>query len=123
MRAAASTRDWLRGYYAALDHGRFDDVAELLHADCRSHYPTGGTDEGREAILRRMRDGLGRLAGIRHELLHVWEEGDEVIFELTVTYRRTDGREIARPGMGIFVRADGLIREQRLYVHDGGVWR
>lgn len=123
MRAAKGTVGWLGAYYAALDSGNTDELKDFLHPDCRSHYATGTTDIGRSQILERTAKALERLAGIRHVIEHVWEDGDMVIFELEVTYRRRDGTRISRPGMGIFVRQDGLIREQRLFVNDTAVWR
>jgi ketosteroid isomerase-like protein len=122
MTAKQSTIDWLRSYYDAMDNLRFDEVAEYLHEECRNHYPTGVEVVGREAILERGRTTLGALERIRHDLQNAWEEGDELIFELEVTYWRKDGTTIVRPGVGIFVLDDGRIREQRLFVDNNAVW-
>lgn len=105
-----------------MDDLRFQDVAEFLHDDCRNLYPMGTTVAGRDNILARARKALGALKGIRHELRGAWEEGEELIFELEVTYWRSDGETIVRPGMGVFVLEDGRIREQRLFVDARGVW-
>ncbi len=122
MQAKPSTVQWLRAYYEAMDSLRFDRVAEFLHDDCRNTYPTGAVVVGRAKIIERGRKGLGALRGIRHELKQAWEEGDELIFELEVTYWRKDGQEIVRPGVGIFVLHQGKIRQQRLFVDARGVW-
>jgi ketosteroid isomerase-like protein len=122
VKAREPAVEWLRSYYAALDAGRFDEVAEFLHADCRNQYPDGLVVVGRERIMRGMRSALGALAGISHELRRVWEEDEEVIFELEVTYRRRDGGKLVRPGAGVMVRRDGLIVAQRMFVDAAGVW-
>lgn len=122
MKASAATTEWLHGYYAAIDGGRYHEVAAYLHEDCRSVYATGRVDVGRERIVARMETALGLLERIRHELKNAWEDDGEVIFELEVSYWRRDGETSSRPGMGIFVLQDGLIREQRLFVNDAGVW-
>lgn len=122
MRASADTLAWLRAYYASLDGGRFEEAAELLHPDCRAVYPTGHAVEGRQAVIELTRRSLGALAGVRHTLGNVWEEGDEVIFEVEVTYLRHDRDPIVRPGAGVFVRRGGQIAEQRMYVDLSGVW-
>lgn len=122
MRARPSTLQWLRSYYDAMDNLRFEEVAEFLHEDCRNHYPTGAVVAGRSRVIERGRKGLAALQEIRHELRGAWEEGDELIFELEVTYWRKDGEKIVRPGVGIFVLDDGRIREQRLFVDSRGVW-
>lgn len=113
---------WLRSYYEALDSLRFEAVARFLHEDCRSQYPTGTVLAGRQKVIEQGRKGLTALKGVRHELRHAWEEGDQLIFELEVTYWRMDGQKIVRPGLGIFVIDEGKIREQRLFVDARGVW-
>lgn len=122
MRATQSRIDWLKAYYEAMDSLRFDEVAEFLDEECHNYYATGDELIGRENILSRGRHNLGLLQRIRHSVRNVWEEDDEVIFELAVTYWRKDGDIIDRPGMGIFIMKDGRIREQRLFVDARGVW-
>lgn len=122
MKATQSRLDWLRTYYAALDQLRFDEIARFLHEDCVTVYPTGHVDRGRERIIKRAEAALGSLERIRHELRDAWEEGEELIFELEVTYWRRDGKTITRPGVGIFTFQDGLISQQRLFVDNEGVW-
>lgn len=122
MKAKQRTIDWLEAYYAAMDGLRFDEVADFLAEDVHNHYATGVEVVGRDAILERGRTNLGALERIRHAVRNVWEEDDELVFELAVTYWRKDGKVIERPGMGIFVMDDGRIREQRLFVDANGVW-
>lgn len=122
MKARPSTLQWLRSYYDAIDNLRFDEVAAFLHDDCRCQYPNGAVITGRERFIQWGRRDLGALRGTRHELREAWEEGDELIFELEVTYWREDGGRIARPGVGIFLLDDGRIRAQRLFVDARGVW-
>ncbi len=122
MRARPSTVQWLRSYYEAIDGLRFDEVSEFLHEDCRCQYPTGAVLTGRERFIQWGRRDLGALQGIRHELKDAWEEGEQLIFELEVTYWRKDGQKIVRPGAGIFVLDNGRIRRQRLFVDARGVW-
>jgi limonene-1,2-epoxide hydrolase len=122
MTAKQSTIDWLRSYYEAMDNLRFDEVANYLHEDCHNYYPTGVEVAGRDAIVERGRTNLGELERIKHDLKKAWEEDNELIFELEVTYWRKDGETIVRPGVGIFVLDDGRIREQRLFVDNNAVW-
>lgn len=123
MNARETTRDWLRSYYAAIDQLQLEELERFLHERCEIRYATGGREVGRGRIIERTRQALGSLERIEHRLSGIWEEGDSVIFELEVTYWRKDGSVVIRPGMGIFVRERGLIREQRLFVNDAGVWR
>lgn len=121
--ASPERRAWLADYYGALDAGRYDEAERAFAEDVVTRYPTGHELAGRAALMAVTAKSLGRLASIHHDVKNVWEEGDELIFELAVTYERTDGIKIVRPGTGIFVLdADGLIAEQRLFVDMAGVW-
>jgi len=122
VKASAETVEWLRAYYAALDALRFDEVAGFLDEDCTCVYPNGHVQRGPERIMSSTRRALESLAAIRHEVRGAWEEAEELIFELNVTYTRRDGQTIVRPGVGIFTLKDGKIREQRLFVDASGVW-
>lgn len=121
--ATPERRAWLEDYYGALDAGRYDETERAFAQDVLTRYPNGHELTGRAALMAVTAKSLGRLASIRHDIRNVWEEGDEVIFELEVTYERTDGKTIVRPGTGIFVLdAGGLITQQRLFVDMAGVW-
>jgi ketosteroid isomerase-like protein len=122
MKASPETVAWLEAYYRSLDALRADEIAGHFAEDVLTRYPGGGEVTGRDALMEVTAKSLRRLQRIHHRLLGVWEEEDLVIFELEVTYERTDGATIVRPGMGIFVMEDGRIREQRLFVDMGGVW-
>ena len=122
LAASPATIAWLRDYYAAVDALRFEQLAEFMHDSCTCLLPNGIRLVGREQILNVLRSSLEALAGIRHELRHVWETGEEVIFELEITYRRRDGQTIVRPGAGIFVLDHGRLGEQRMFADVKGVW-
>lgn len=122
MNASKSTLEWFARYYDAIDGFRFDDVAGFLAEDVHAHYATGVEVVGRDEVVARGKATFGTMERIRHDLRNVWEEDDEVVFELAVTYWRKDGQVIERPGMGIFVVRDGLIHEQRLFVDSSAVY-
>lgn len=123
MIASDTTMAWFQRYYAAVDGFRFDEVASYLAEDVRACYPTGLEVVGRDEVIARGRDTFGRMERIRHELRNVWEQdGDQVVFELEVTYWRPDGQVLSRPGMGVFVLRDGLVHEQRLFVDNHAVY-
>jgi len=115
-------RDWLRSYYDALDGGDYERAAEFFHEDVRTVYPRGDELIGRGALMKVTERSLGSLDRISHDIRNVWEHGDELVFELDVTYYKRGGEVIKRSGIGIFVLDDGRVREQRLYVDLAGVW-
>jgi ketosteroid isomerase-like protein len=122
MKASAERVAWLEAYYSALDGGRYEEAAPHFAADVLTRYPNGAELTGRDALMAVTEKSLGRLASIRHRVLSVWEEDDEIIFELAIAYARKDGATIERTGVGIFAMRDELIREQRLFVDMAGVW-
>lgn len=122
MKAADETVAWLRAYYDAMDNGRYDEVATYLHEDIRTRYPTGDVLDGRAPLMKVTERSLGALERIRHAIVNVWTEDDELVFELDVTYWRKDGGVVERSGMAIFELRDGLIAGQRLFVDMRGVW-
>jgi ketosteroid isomerase-like protein len=122
MKASEQKLRWLSDYYAALDAGRYGEVAGCFTPDVRTLYPMGIEVVGRDALMTQTERSLGALERIRHEIVNVWEEDDELVFELDVTYWRRDGGVLTRRGMAIFVLDDGLIAEQRLFVDLNGVW-
>ena len=113
---------WLRGYYAAIDAGRYDDVSGYFTEDVHTIYPAGVEVIGRDELMRLTAQGLTALERIRHEIVNVWAEDDELIFELDITFWRRDGGVLQRGGVGIFVMEGALVREQRLFIELDGVW-
>jgi len=123
MNASKSTMEWFARYYGAIDAFRFDEVAGFLAEDVHAHYATGVEVIGRDEVVARGKATFGMMERIHHELRNVWEEdGDQFVFELEVTYWPSGREAVSRPGMGIFVVRDGLIREQRLFVDNGAVY-
>ena len=122
MRAPDATVQWLRDYYAAMDSGRYDEVAACFTPDVHTIYPSGVEVIGRDALMQQTERSLNALDRIQHEIVNVWVEDSELIFELDVTYCRRDGGVLQRGGIGIFVMDGELIREQRLFVDLAGVW-
>lgn len=113
---------WLRGYYAALDAGRYDELGGYFTEDVHTIYPAGVEVIGRDELMRLTTQGLTALERIRHEIVNVWTEDDELIFELDITFWRRDGGVLQRGGVGIFVMDGVLVREQRLFIELDGVW-
>jgi ketosteroid isomerase-like protein len=52
---------------------------------------------GEAAIAGFTREFFGMIAGIKHEVIGVWESGDQVFTEGAVTYTRKDGKQVTVP--------------------------
>ena len=59
---------------------------------------------------------MGSVAGFRHEVRNVWDDGDALITELDVHYTRLDGREVTVPCCNVFVLRQGSVAEYRSYI-------
>jgi ketosteroid isomerase-like protein len=72
--------------------------------------------QGKPAFVSAVNAFLGSVAGVRHEVLNVWSDGDAVTAEFDVHYRRLDGGEVTLPCCNVLRLRDGLIAEYRSYV-------
>jgi hypothetical protein len=76
-------------------------------------------DAGGRSRWRRHTDVVGKflasLAGIRHEILALWEvEDGTVVAMMDVHYRRHDGREHTLPRSNLFRLRDGKVYDYRI---------
>jgi len=68
-------------------------------------------------LLAASREFSASLAGLHHEITHLWEtEPGTLVAELLVTYRRHDGTELTLPCCNIFRLRDGLVDDYRIYM-------
>ncbi len=56
---------------------------------------------------------LGSVAGVRHEILAVYSDGDAAIAEFDVHYTRRDADPVTVPCCNVFRLQDGLIAQDR----------
>ena len=71
---------------------------------------------GHAAIRDAVSGFFESIAGLRHRVLRVIGDNDEVAIEGEVTYTRLDGSEITLPFVNIFDLADGRIAAYKIYI-------
>jgi ketosteroid isomerase-like protein len=81
---------------------------------------------GRQALLNRMGDLLGRVRSLAHQVTNVWEEEEEeegrvTIFEVVSVWHLHDGSTVEINGCSIFTVANGKFTDQRIYVDNAPV--
>jgi ketosteroid isomerase-like protein len=107
--------DWIEEYFADVDAMRLDEFVER-HADdavvsINSNPPAQGKDEIRETI-----GGFwGMIDGLSHEMKSRYEDGDTVILESDVHYKRKDGQEVTVKTATVLHRDGELVDRLSFY--------
>ena len=78
--------------------------------------------KGKTAFVDAVNAFLGSVAGVRHEILTVYRDGDAAIVEFDVHYTRHDGDVVTLPCCNVFRLRDGLIAEYRSYIDASPVY-
>ena len=72
--------------------------------------------QGKTAFVDAVNAFLVSVAGVRHEIVNVYRDGDAAIVEFDVHYTRHDGDVVTLPCCNVFRVRDGLIAEYRSYI-------
>jgi ketosteroid isomerase-like protein len=111
-----SESDRIRKAFATFDAKDISAFAAFMTDDVRLRLGNAEMVQGKAAFLAAVNACLGSVAGVRHECLHVWSDGDAVIAEFDVHYSRLDGGKVTLPCCSVFRLRDGLIAEYRSYI-------
>ncbi|AEY85502.1 hypothetical protein SHJG_0222 [Streptomyces hygroscopicus subsp. jinggangensis 5008] len=107
---------WLTDFYSKVDELDADHVAERFHPDAVMQFATDAPHEGREAIRTGLSSFFTILSSMKHTFHRVWQAGDTVLLEATVTYHMRDGRTLPIPVVTIIERRDGPISSLRVFI-------
>jgi ketosteroid isomerase-like protein len=112
----ATTRPHARDVFALTDAMDLLAVVALFATDARVVFGNGQPMIGVDEIRTGTAAFYDTIAGLRHQIVHEWNFGDDTIVELQVTYDRKDGQQVTIPCVTIF-HADvaGKIDEYRVY--------
>ena len=120
--AAQATIDLLPDYFDALEAKDFDRLGAYYADDITQTFANSPTITGRDSMLARMVDLLGKVRSLAHPLINVWQEDDGVIiFEVTSVWHFHDDTVIKINACSIFTIADGKFTDQRIYVDNAPV--
>jgi ketosteroid isomerase-like protein len=112
MGATTHTRD----FFATVDTMDVETIAALFAEDARVVFGNGQPMVGIDEIRSGLTAFYATIAGLHHEIVNEWNAGSETIFELKVTYARTDGQQVTIPCVTIFRIDDaGEIDDYRVY--------
>jgi ketosteroid isomerase-like protein len=114
--------DQLASVFAAFDAQDVSTLAAFVTEDVQLRLGNAPMTRGRSAFVGAVNEFHRSVAGIHHEILNVYSDGDVAVVEFDVHYTRLDGRSVTLPCCNVFRIRDGLISEYRSYVDASPVY-
>jgi ketosteroid isomerase-like protein len=113
-RSAANT---VRVLLKAVDMSDLDTIEAVAAQDVFFRFGNADPTHTRSELLAAAESFRASIAGIRHDIVDIWEIDDgTVVAIMDVHYRRFDGRELNLPCCNVFRVRDGLVRDYRIYM-------
>jgi limonene-1,2-epoxide hydrolase len=107
----------VRSLFAAVDGADVDTIAALMTDDVQFRFGNAPTVHGRAAVAEGAETFARSVAGVRHEIRHIWEiDGHNVVCVMDVHYERLDGRRLTLPCCNVFRLSGELIADYRIYM-------
>jgi ketosteroid isomerase-like protein len=114
--------DLLRRVFATFDAKDVSTLAGFMTDDVELRLGNAEMIKGKTAFVDAVNGFLASIAGVRHEILMVYEDGDASIVEFDVHYTRLDGNVVTVPCCNVFRLRDGLIVAYRSYMDASPVY-
>jgi hypothetical protein len=112
----ATTRPHTRNLFAMVDAMNVATVTSLFAEEGRVVFGNGQPLLGIEEIRTGITAFFHTIAGQHHEIVNEWNNGDDTVAELKVTYDRRDGEQVTIPCVTIFhTDGAGKIDDYRVY--------
>ena len=113
---SVSPEEQVREVFAALDAKDVPALAALMTDDVRLRLGNVDVVKGKSEFVEASHAFNKSVAGVRHNVINVWSDGDALIVELEVDYTRLDGGELTLPCCNVFRLRDGLVSDYRVYM-------
>jgi ketosteroid isomerase-like protein len=116
--SAAPLRETIRGLFAAVDERDVALVTPYLADDVELRFGNAEPVRGLADVQATSEQFNASLAGIRHEIVDLWEiPGEQVVVVLLeVHYKRLDGGELTLPCCNVFRLRDRRVYDYRIYM-------
>jgi ketosteroid isomerase-like protein len=105
-----------RTIFASFDAKDVSTLAAFMTDDVRLRLGNAEMLQGKAAFVDAVNAFLGSIAGVRHEILNVYRDGDAAIVEFDMHYTRHDANVVTIACCNVFRLRDGLIAEYRSYI-------
>ena len=106
----------MKELFEIVDRKDAEGFAACFTPDGKFRFGNAPTVTGREAISSSVAEFFEALESLDHSILDVWEDGDAVICDVEVVYRRKDGHEVHLPAATIGRKDGDLLRDYRIYM-------
>jgi ketosteroid isomerase-like protein len=83
-------------------------IAEFMTEDVQLRVGNAPLISAKAAFVEAVRGFLDLVAGVHHEILHVYADGEVAVVEFDVHYTRRDGRSVVLPCCNVFRLRGGL---------------
>ncbi len=114
--------DQMHRVFATFDAKDVSTLAEFMTDDIQLRLGNAAMTQGKAAFVDAVNGFLGSIAGVRHEILHVFTDREAAVVEFDVHYTRDDGDVVTLPCCNVFRLRDGLIAEYRSYIDAAPVY-
>jgi ketosteroid isomerase-like protein len=114
--------DQLAKVFASFDAQDVSTLAAFMTDDVHLRLANAPLVQGKGAFIAAVNGFLESVAGVHHEILHVYADGDIAVVEFDVHYTRQDGRSVVLPCCNVLRLREGLISEYRSYMDAAPVY-
>jgi limonene-1,2-epoxide hydrolase len=115
IQAPAAGSD-IGGLFAAIDAQDSAAFVSYLKDGAVFRFGSAPPVQGREAIQAAVDGFFSSIAGLSHKIDRTMRDGDTLVCEGEVTYRRHDGTELALPFADVFEYDGDLISHYKIYM-------
>jgi ketosteroid isomerase-like protein len=115
MRSRALS-DQLANVFRAFDAQDVPTLVASVTEDVQLRLGNAPMTQGRSAFIDAVNAFHSSVAGVHHEILDVYSDGDVAVVEFAVHYTRLDGKSVTLPCCNVFRIRDGLISAYRSYM-------
>lgn len=114
--------EWLTGLFSAVDAKDTARFLSYLRPDAEFRFGSAPAVKGTEEIRAAVDGFFSTIAGLSHDVGKSWSDGDTVVCEGEVTYRRHDGSEIILPFANVFDMDGDSIARYKIYMDIGPLY-
>jgi ketosteroid isomerase-like protein len=108
--------DWLRDYYDDVDNMRLDAFIDRHTDDVVVKFANNPPAVGKDEVAQAIGGFFQMIAGMRHDFVNVYTDGDATILEANIDYARKDGHHVTVPATSVLHRRDELVDQLRIYL-------
>ena len=108
--------DWLTEYYEDVDNMRLDAFINRHTDDVVVKFANNPPAVGKAEVAQAIGGFFEMIAGMKHNFVNVYTDGDSTIVEAEIDYARTDGGHVTVPSTTILHRRAELVDQLRIYL-------